>query len=420
MSSRGEIHVSPAKKPADHKIRVPLVNFPEETRRESQAEEQGGHKITIPLVDLAGETDRQVIVDRRAGQYLGHPTTVLLGDKKTILCVYPLGHGDGGLILRKSGDGGLTWGEPLAVPSNWEHSHSCPCIHRVTGDDGIERLFVFTAGDEKTDAEAGTNNMDKAMSQSMSLDNGRTWTPLAPNGAFCVTPSATILAVEDGKKHLVWYDRSPDNMEFTCWQSESADGGLTWSGSKCICRLPRMRPCEPAVIRSPEGNQLLCLMREDARWLNSLMMVSDDEGKTWSKPRELPASLTGDRHAPHYAPDGRLVVTFRDMVGFSFPEHGHPIVNHPVTTLRDRAHSPTKGDFVAWVGTYDDIINGREGQYRVRLLANKSTPGDTGYAGVELLPEGTFVATTYCVLETGQKPLVVSVRFRLDEIDARA
>ena len=48
---------------------------------------------SIPLIDLAQETNRQVIVDREPGQYLGHPTTVLLEDGKTILCVYPKGHG---------------------------------------------------------------------------------------------------------------------------------------------------------------------------------------------------------------------------------------------------------------------------------------------------------------------------------------
>jgi len=108
--------------------------------------------------------------------------------------------------------------------------------------------------------------------------------------------------------------------------------------------------------------------------------------------------LTGDRHVARYSPDGRLVIVFRDMTH----------------------ESATKGDFVAWVGTYDDIVKGRQGQYRVRLLDNKSGPGDTGYAGLELLPDGTFVTTTYCVLKTGEKPLVVSVRFKLQDIDAKA
>ena len=43
--------------------------------------------VAIPLIDLATETNRQVVVDREAGQYLGHPTTVLLEDGRTMLCV---------------------------------------------------------------------------------------------------------------------------------------------------------------------------------------------------------------------------------------------------------------------------------------------------------------------------------------------
>ena len=57
--------------------------------------------VTIPLVDLAGQKDQQVIVDKEPGQYLGHPTTVLLEDHKTILCVYPKGHGKGAICLKK-------------------------------------------------------------------------------------------------------------------------------------------------------------------------------------------------------------------------------------------------------------------------------------------------------------------------------
>ena len=62
----------------------------------------------LPLLDLAKQPDRQVIVDREKGQYLGHPSTVLLEDGKTILCVYPEGHGKGGIVYKKSEDGGLT------------------------------------------------------------------------------------------------------------------------------------------------------------------------------------------------------------------------------------------------------------------------------------------------------------------------
>ncbi|MFT5110592.1 MAG: hypothetical protein ACI9UA_006248, partial [Pseudoalteromonas tetraodonis] len=43
----------------------------------------------IPFIDLAHETNRHIVVDREPGQYLGHPTTCLLDDGKTVLCVYP-------------------------------------------------------------------------------------------------------------------------------------------------------------------------------------------------------------------------------------------------------------------------------------------------------------------------------------------
>ena len=54
------------------------------------------------------------------------------------------------------------------------------------------------------------------------------------------------------------------------------------------------------------------LLRENLRTKNSQIMFTDDEARTWSKPRDLPLSLTGDRHTLKYAPDGRLLVTFRD------------------------------------------------------------------------------------------------------------
>ena len=43
---------------------------------------------------------------------------------------------------------------------------------------------------------------------------------------------------------------------------------------------------------------------------------------------------------------------------------------------------------------------------------------ETG-ADLVLLPDGTFVSTTYVHWDEGQPPYVVSVRFRLEELDQR-
>jgi sialidase-1 len=89
-------------------------------------------------------------------------------------------------------------------------------------------------------------------------------------------------------------------------------------------------------------------------------------------------------------------------------------------SFRDTTHiSPTRGDWVGWVGTYEDIVEGREGQYRVRLMDNHKG-ADCAYPALELLPDGTIVATTYGHWTEGESPYIVSVRFKLEEIDARA
>jgi len=340
---------------------------------------------TIPVIDLSHEKRRQVIVERKPGQYLGHPTTVLLRDGKTILVTYPLGHGGPSAVLKRSTDGGLTWSERLPVPDNWKTANNCPCLHRLTGPDGVERLFVFEG--------------NGAMRQSMSLDNGKTWTPFKPNGLHCVVAPITIVPIS-GNRHLQLVHRGhsdKDRSPLMVWQSISSDGGLTWGPQRKVAEFYGADVCEPAIIRSPDGKQLAAVMRENQRRYNSFLITSNDEGQTWSKPVELPAALTGDRHMPRYAHDGRLVMTFRDT---SYA-------------------GPTRGQFVAWVGTYDDLVNLREGQYRVCLLRSPKKY-DLGYPGLELLPDGTFVTTTYAVLAKGEKNAVVSVRFKLDGIDRKA
>src|SRR5262245_3943003 len=99
---------------------------------------------SIPLVDLSKQIERQVVVDREPGQYLGHPTTVLLEDGRTMLCVYPKGHGKGGIVYKRSTDGGLTWSKRLPTPASWETSKEVPTLHRVIGPDGAKRVIMFS------------------------------------------------------------------------------------------------------------------------------------------------------------------------------------------------------------------------------------------------------------------------------------
>ena len=102
-------------------------------------------------------------------------------------------------------------------------------------------------------------------------------------------------------------------VRFKLLQTNSTDGGLTWSKPKIIQESSEIHLCEPGIIRSPDGKRLAVLLRENSRKKNSHIIFSDGEGESWSEPRELPISLTGDRHTGKYGPDGRLFISFRGI-----------------------------------------------------------------------------------------------------------
>ena len=74
---------------------------------------------------------------------------------------------------------------------------------------------------------------------------------------------------------------------------------------------------------------------------------------------------------------------------------------------------------MGWVGTYEDLKEGREGQYRVRLMDNHKD-ADCCYPGLEVLDSGAFLTTTYGHWTPGQPPYIMSVNFSLSELDALA
>jgi hypothetical protein len=352
--------------------------------------------FTIPLIDLSDDARRQVVVDREKGQYLGHPTTLLLEDGQTILCVYPKGHGKGAIVYKRSADGGKTWSERLPTPKSWETSLETPTLHRVVDASGKKRVILFS----------GLYPVRKAVSE----DDGASWSDLKPIGDFggiVAMASVVELKTGSGRYMALFHDDGRYFARggratgvFNLYKTLSMDGGLTWSAPQAIFKSGELHLCEPGAIRSPDGKQIAVLLRENRRVKNSDVIFSGDEGVTWTAPRELPGALTGDRHVATYGPDGRLFVSFRDA-----PPRG--------------TVSPTQGDWVGWVGRYEDIVDGRPGQYRVRLKDNHSA-ADCAYPGVERLPDGTIVTTTYGHWTPQESPYILSVRFTLQELDALA
>ena len=347
----------------------------------------------LPVVDLSQDMARQtVIAAGTTNVYQGHPTTALMADGRTIFAVWCLGHGGHAGPMARSDDGGKTWTRlDDRMPDGFKAHQNCPSIYRMTDPQGKGRFWVFSA------RKRGGGAMPRIMSE----DGGKTWEELPELGeAFrCVMTFSSVVRLRDGST-LGLYHRGSDGRDcapLEVLQTVTRDGGFTWSEPRVVAAVEGKNPCEPFVFRSPDGGELCCLMRENTHKGYSLMMFSRDEGATWSEPTDTPWGLTGDRHMGVQTKDGRLVIAFRDQA----------------------PQSPTRGHFVAWVGTYDDVKQGRPGQYRIKLLHGYEL-GDLGYPGVELLPDGTIVATTYIKYwNDGRKQSVVSTRFTLAETDAK-
>lgn len=374
--------------------------------------------LPVHVIDLSDH----IVIDREKGQYLGHPDAILLDDDQTILTVYPKGHGIGEALINKSFDGGLTWTGRSIPNETWETSQETPTIYKLDFNDGSQKIISISGG------PGWGPEKFTGWKTSISTDQGETWSDYKEwfPGTETIVAMASLVRLKDEEGN--WLDKwvgtyhNYDFINYKTYLTFSEDGEEQWSEPEPL--LPDYRDieslallCEIEILRSPDGNQLALLARSQSHMHRSMIAFSDDEGETWTRPKELPGSLNGERHKATYDPiSGRLVISFREI-----------ILDHN-NNGKIEDDDWMAGEWVAWVGTYDDLVNGKEGEFRI-LLGEDFTPsrksGDTGYAGNIVMSDGTFFLNSYGYFDeeeveelgTNAKPYIMGVRFKLADFD---
>ena len=380
---------------------------------------------SIPQVDLSVESENTpedlkylyeyTIVDDSAG-YLGHPDSVLLNNGD-ILTLYPKGHGKGAVLSKISDNGGISYDKEIEnQPFSWEKSLETPTVYRLNFANGEEKLILISANSKwpGMSTPGGFNS-------SISVDEGKTWTefkrfwdndsemPIIP-----IVAMASLTRLKEKGEFVdkwmgIFHDHNFVNYKTILTFQEN--GEYNWSKpEKYLSQYREFETyagiCEVECIRSDggKGDELCLIARCNKKTCTSLLLFSDDEGETWSKPVEAPFALNGERHKAEYTDDGRLFITFRSI------ERDKKRVKK-MRKLGGEKKWYSEG-WIAWVGTYDDLKNDREGQYRIKIahtyLDQQNEPSivanaDTGYCGNVVLKDGTIVTSSYGVFSTVEK-----------------
>jgi predicted neuraminidase len=142
-------------------------------------------------------------------------------------------------------------------------------------------------------------------------DWGATWRPSTPLvGAGNIQPS--IVQRQDGRLYTLMRDNGPPPKRLA--QSESRDGGLTWSP---VSDSEQPNPGSGAEITGLRNGHWLLIGNDTERGRHSLaVQISTDEGKTWRWKRHLeldpPGLQAGSYHYPSVlqARDGTLHASY--------------------------------------------------------------------------------------------------------------
>jgi sialidase-1 len=342
----------------------------------------------LPLITpirAAEPAHTPVFVAGQGGYHTYRIPAVIVTPKGTVLAFCEgrtAGRGDAGdidLLLKRSRDGGKTWGKAQVV---WDDAantcgNPCPVVDARTGT--IWLLMTHNLGkDTEAKIVGGMSTGSRTVWVSKSTDDGLSWAkPVEitqqvkkPGWTWYATGPGVGIQLRSGRLLVPCDSKSEGGKVRESHVIYSDDGGATWKLGGVVG--PGCNECQ--AVELADGSVMLN-MRGVSGNKRRLVAVSKDGGATFSKPMEDPALIEPVCQASILRLPG---------------EGGGILFSNPASTKREKLTVRLSRD---------------EG--KTWPAAKVLHPGPAAYSCLTVLPEGTIG----CLYERGRKQPYEEITF---------
>ncbi len=382
--------------------------------------------VSLKYYDLSNTNNIVLVDDQGKNKYLAHPDLLSLDDGKKLVAFYVNGHGKGETIVKTSSDYGKTWSKRRTdLPNSFKNTEETPTIFTLNFNNGKKKYLLISArpgwnaknkkgegfdislSDDGINYSEHVNYFGPNAKQEEYRRKKGVWNPIV---AFSTMHK---IANEDA-----WYGYFHD-YDFIIYRIK-----ITFKDNKLVLSEPekvfekyrsiekKHKFSEVQIFKTKNKDQMMMLIRTEARNSNSYYAISNDNGKTFLEPKELPNHITGDRHKVFFTSDNKIVIFFRKIdyyqnfmnIKSKFYMYSHGLMMFIANDINDIINPEHHGYLVKLGHTYIKNSGG------INYLANP----DTGYTGAYIDKNDKLVVISYGKFKKDDRKNTCIVAFHLD------
>jgi sialidase-1 len=257
--------------------------------------------ILLPLASSAEPKQIPVFIAGQDGYHTYRIPSVIVTPKGSVLAFAEgrkAGRGDAGnidLVLKRSADGGKTWGPLETIWDDADNTcgNPCPVIDAKTGI--IHLLLTHNLGkDTEAKIVAGKSEKPRTVWISTSADDGKSWTKpreitkdvTKPGWTWYATGPGVGIQLKSGRLLIPCDSKSELGKVRESHVILSDDAGKTWRLGGIVG--PHCNECQ--AVELADGRVMLNMRTYRAN-NRRLVAISSDGGQTFTEPKEDPTLI---------------------------------------------------------------------------------------------------------------------------------